>query len=618
MTSGAAEKVRIYQLFVRLFGNTNETRKPDGTLAENGTGKFADINETALASLKEMGFTHLWLTGVLQQATSADYSAIGLPADDPDLLKGLAGSPYAVKDYFDVCPDYALNPAQRMDEFRALLARIHAAGLRALIDLVANHVARSYNSRVMPDCNFGANDDKTKFFDPQNNFYYLTPGSDGPPLRLPTVREGVPVSPTCKVAGMRCDGLFDGEKDFGRVTGNNAASWTPGIHDWYDTVKLNYGWDFTTRHRALPRPGADDLPIPDTWKKMDRILEYWQAMGVDGFRCDMAHMVPPEFWAWAIGRACARKPDVFFVAEAYDNDPAKVTDGNVMPELLRAGFDAVYDDPAYKVLKRIYDGPSWANDIDTARGDDFVFHRSLRYIENHDEVRLASNGNWDNIGMEVGRAVCGILYGLARGPVMLYNGQEVGESASGAAGFCGDNGRTTIFDYWSMEELARWVNGHRYDGGGLSEPQKALRAFYKRLLTLAGEPAFRDGAFFPLNPANNRNLQFGAVGGEPAGGHWMYAFLRFDPASGQRFLVVVNLHKEIAFQNARVRVPPEALDFMGIARASDEDRAVELRFLERIEGRMILREKVGALAADGAVKIPAIPPLTPFYFEIKL
>lgn len=616
MTNTRTERVRIYQLFVRLFGNTNETRKPNGTLAENGSGKFNDINEAALTSLKEMGFTHLWLTGVLQQATATDYTSIGRPADDADILKGLAGSPYAIKDYFDVCPDYAENPANRLDEFRALLGRIHNAGLKALIDLVANHVARSYHSGVMPEENFGATDERTEFFDPQNNFYYLAPDASGPPLRLPTVRNGVPVSPTCMIDGMECDGFFEGEKTFGRVTGNNVASWTPGPYDWWETVKLNYGWDFIAHKAAHPTSANPAAPIPDTWNKMDRIVGYWQAMGVDGFRCDMAHMLPLEFWAWMLARARARKPDTCFIGEAYDNDPAKIPSGSgnsVLVDLLNAGFDAVYDDPTYKAIKKIYDGPGWANDIDATTDGGILFHRSLRYAENHDEVRLASAGQWGNTGMELGRPVCAILYGLSRGPVMIYNGQETGEPASGVAGFGGGNGRTTIFDYWSMPELAKWVNGHRYDGGMLSEPQKDLRAFYQRLLTLTGEPAFTQGDFFPLNPANNHNPQFGSIDGEPASGHWLYAFLRYEPAGGQRFLVVANLHKETTFKNVSIHLPVEALDAMGVAGYPPDE---QLQFIERIESRMTLRQASGELRASGRLEIPEIPPLTPYYFEI--
>ena len=303
---GSAEsRIRIYQLFVRLFGNTNETRKQNGTLAENGVGRFADINHAALRSIREMGFTHVWLTGVLQQATATDYSEFGQPADDPDLLKGLAGSPYAIKDYFDVCPDYAQKAAERLKEFGQLLKRLQAYGLKAIIDLVPNHVARSCNSCVKPDCNFGpcggdgTGDDITKFFDPHNNFFYLTPDANGPPLRLPTCRDETPISPTCQVSGVKCDGLFEGEKTFGRVTGNNVVSWTPQLNDWYETVKLNYGFDFTDPSKSVreyPNAWSPDKPIPDTWKKMDQVIQHWQSMGVDGFRCDMSHMVPPEFW----------------------------------------------------------------------------------------------------------------------------------------------------------------------------------------------------------------------------------------------------------------------------------------------------------------------------------
>ncbi|HWB60058.1 MAG TPA: alpha-amylase family glycosyl hydrolase [Chthoniobacteraceae bacterium] len=617
MPASTGERGRIYQLFVRLFSNTNETRKPNGTLAENGAGKFNGINSAALASLKEMGFTHVWLTGVLRQASATAYPSAGLAADDADLLKGLAGSPYAIRDYFDVCPDYADNPAERLAEFRALIARIHDTGLKVLIDIAANHVARSYRSVVRPDLDFGTADDKTKFCDPKNNFYYLAPGLGGPPLRLPTVKDGAPVSPTCKVAGMKCDGLFDGETTFGRVTGNNAATWTPSINDWYETVKLNYGWDFIAGRRHYPSAENPSLPIPDTWLKMDAIVAYWQSLGVDGFRCDMAHMVPVEFWKWLIATARTRAPGACFIAEAYDNDPAKIPGpggNNVLLDLLEAGFDAVYDDPSYKILKRIYDGPSWANDLDAAASNATIFHGSLRYAENHDEVRLASRGNWADIGMEAGRAVCGVLYGMSRGPVMFYNGQEAGEPGDAPAGFGGGNARTTIFDYWSMVELPKWVNGLLYDGARLSDTQKNLRAFYKALLNLIGEPAFRDGEFYPVNPANNGNPQFGRVDGEPAGGHWMYAYARRDSASGQRFLVVANLHREITFQNVPVFIPAAAL---GMASTPDQFAKRTLLFTERLENKVTLRLDAGDFSSTYRLEIPAIPPLTPFYFEVK-
>jgi glycosidase len=651
VSSRAKERVHIYQLFVRLFGNTNEIRKQNGTLAENGVGKFADINNAALASISRMGFTHIWLTGILQQATATDYSKFGQPADDTDLLKGLAGSPYAIKDYFDVCPDYATDPAKRLEEFRELIERLHARGLRAIIDLVANHVARSYDSCVKPEYNFGtgggnagAGDDTTKFFHPHNNFFYLTPDRNGPPLRLPTVRDGVPVSATCLAVAavydrrnpdagggyrpplQKCDGLYDGEKMFGRVTGNNCASWTPQLHDWYETVKLNYGFDFTDPSKSVreyQNALSPDKPVPDTWKKMDQVIEHWQSFGVDGFRCDMAHMVPPEMWSWTIGRARGRDRGVFFIAEAYNDDPAKVPGsdpvvsqlnfgrGNVLFDLLNAGFNAVYDAPVYRALKRIYDGFGWANDIDQEITDAFICHNSVRYAENHDEVRLAAPSEWGGAGLNVGRPVSAILFGLSRGAIMLYNGQEVGEPAIGAEGFGGDDARTTIFDYWSMPEFVRWVNDHRYDGGRLSPEQISLRQFYGRLVNLVGEPAFADGKFFPLNPANRDNPHFGRLPGEEASGHWGYAFLRYDPTSKQRFLVVANLHPRVTFHDVRVLLPEPALKFLNL------DAKTKICAHDRLSDQPVEITSGGSTPGAAEASLAELPSLTACYFELE-
>ncbi|PYJ09871.1 MAG: hypothetical protein DMF06_08445 [Verrucomicrobia bacterium] len=648
---GAKARIRVYQLFVRLFGNINETRKRNGTLAENGVGRFADINDAALRSIRQMGFTHVWLTGILQQATATDYSAIGQPADDTDLLKGLAGSPYAIKDYFDVCPDYAQEPARRLQEFESLVERLHEHELKAIIDLVPNHVARSFDSCIRPDHNFGSRggggtgDDITKFFDPHNNYFYLTPDGNGPPLRLPTCQNGVPVSPTCQtVAAFRerrsqpndddhgpplqmCDGLFSGETTFGRVTGNNVVSWTPQLNDWYETVKLNYGFDFTHPSKSVreyPNAWTPEKAIPDTWLKMDRVIEYWQSKGVDGFRCDMAHMVPPEFWSWVIGQARRRQPGVYFMGEAYDDDPSKVPGsdpviaglhggrGNVMFDLLNAGFDAVYDAPAYRALKRIYDGPGWANDVDREIADGFIQHNSVRYAENHDEVRLSAASEWGGTGMDVGRPVSAILYGMSRGAIMLYNGQEVGEPGTGEEGFGGDNARTSIFDYWSMPEFVKWVNGHRYNGGGLSPEQKALRVFYSRLIKLVGEPAFRDGEFFPLNPTNRDNPSFGRLPGEQASGHWFYAFLRYDRATSQRFLVLANLHPTIPLREVRVLLPASVLEFLNLGPGTDFSLVDRLAQAPTLELRSTAAE-----ALSSGIPIPEIPPLTPLYLEFS-
>jgi glycosidase len=354
---------------------------------------------------------------------------------------------------------------------------------------------------------------------------------------------------------------------------------------------------------------------------MDRVLAYWQELGIDGFRCDMAHMVPPEFWGWAIAQAKARKPDVFFVAEAYDSDPMKVPGGdpllaalnehkgNVMFDLLSAGFSAVYDDPSYRKLKAIYDGPAWANDLDEVLGHDFIFQNSLRYAENHDEVRLASRDHWGSTGMNVGRPVTALLYGLSRGPVLLYNGQEVGEPAHGAEGFGGDDARTTIFDYWSMPELAKWVNGHRYDEAQLSSEQRELREFYARLMRLIGEPAFRRGEFFGLNRPNIDNPFFGRLPGETASGHWIYAFLRHDILGGQRFLVVANLHRNATMGDVRVRLSPEAKEFLAFPPQSTP------QLIERLSTH---RSRAAYDRVEGEMRLDDVPPLTALYFELQM
>ena len=627
-------KVRIYQLLPRLFGNTNETRQPSGTLAQNGSGKFSDINEQAIGELKVQGFTHLWLTGVMQQATATDYAAIGEPADDPDLLKGMAGSPYAIRDYFDVSPDYADNPERRLEEFKALLQRIHAQGLKALVDFVPNHVARSHASTVKPDLSFGANDDRSKFFDPKNNFYYLTADSgaagDGPPLRLPTVDgDGRAISPTVQAAGGG-DGLFDGEKEFGRVTGNDAVSWSPAVDTWYETVKLNYGYDFTGRDEAprrYPHGAKSDLPVPDTWKKMEEVIAYWQGLGVDGFRADMAHMVPPEFWRWLIARSRERDADVYWMAEAYDDDDSKVpggdaevtavTGGAVMPELLNAGFNAVYDDPSYDVLKKLYGGGGSANELDAVRGRPFFADNAVRYAENHDEVRLASAANWGGTGAAVGRPVSALLFGLSRGPVMVYHGQEVGEPGAGAEGFGREDGRTTIYDYWSMPEFVKWVNDGKFDGGRLSEEQRGLRDFYRRLLSAVDQPAFRDGDFYPLNPDNLKNPRFGRVRGA-AIGQWLYAYLRYDPSSGQRMLVVVNLHPRETMRDVSVRVPRPAMRFLGwdTIAGSKTVPVVARDRLGEVPGEVAEIMTTPAEMQETGLPIKELQPLTAAYYEL--
>ncbi len=584
----------IYQLLVRTFGNMNETRKPGGSISENGCGKFSDIDEVALSGIAEMGFTHIWLTGVLEQASGTAYP--GRPADVPDILKGIAGSPYAIKDYFDVCPDYADHPEDRLEEFRELVARCHAAGFRVIIDFVPNHVARSYRSDVHPELSFGEGDRTDVFFDRENHFYYLSdsdPGG-GPPLILPT--EGMP----------GCTGHFELEEKTGKVTGNNAITWRPAIHDWYETLKLNYGHDFTTGRATAHLPGTDADPaeVPKTWRTMDSILAYWQGFGVDGFRVDMAHIVPMEFWRWVVARARGKNPEVFFMAEAYDTDPDKLTDEDVLEELWKAGFDGAYEHPTYKILQGIYESGKWANDIDAETFGEQSFHHCIRYLENHDEVRIANPQCWGGVGMEAGRPAAAVMFGISKAAIMIYAGQEIGEPAVGAEGFSGDDGRSSIFDYTSLPEFQKWTNGGKFDGAGLSKERKNLREWYADLLALLRGPAFTNGGFHGLNHANLENPKFGRADGESHSGHWLYAFLRSDPGSGQAFLCLANFHPERTLTDVEILIPDSGMEMIGRADADS----------------ILLEDGFGNGSAEirhGVTRIGDIEPFGVRYFELK-
>jgi glycosidase len=474
--------------------------------------------------------------------------------------------------------------------------------MKVIIDFVPNHVARTYQSDVHPELSFGLDDKCDVFFDRDNHFYYLNenhPGN-GPPLRLPNADDLNPSS------------VFESETQYGRVTGNNVVTWQPSIHDWYETVKLNYGHDFSsgrgTQH--LPAVNSDPSYVPKTWRTMDAIIAYWQGMRVDGFRADMAHMIPMEFWCWVINRARLRDPDVMFLAEAYDGDPSKMTESDVLDELLKAGFDASYEHPTYKILQGIYESGKWANDIDGETFGGERFHRCVRYLENHDEVRIAHPKHWGGAGMNAGRPASAVMFGMSRATIMLYAGQEIGEPAIGAVGFSKDDGRTSIFDYTAMPEFQKWVNGGAYDGALLSSQQCELRNWYADLLSVLGEPAFTNGDFYGLNHANANNENFGRVGDETVSGHWLYAFLRRDALTAQSFLCVANFHPTETLGHVQVKIPEHALDFLG--------RMMEtsISFSSRLGFKQSLLASSESLIMHG-LDIGNIEPFGVRYYELK-
>ncbi|HTJ50332.1 MAG TPA: alpha-amylase family glycosyl hydrolase [Cyclobacteriaceae bacterium] len=481
-------KVIIYQVMTRLFGNTTTTNKPYGTIEENGVGKFNDINDAALKGIKDMGVTHVWYTGIIEHAMLTDYSKFGIQRDDADVVKGRAGSPYAIKDYYDVNPDLAVDVKNRMKEFEALVDRTHKQGMKVLIDFVPNHVARVYKSDQKPQGvkDLGEGDNNAIAFSPKNNFYYL-PGQSFvvPKHNNPFAKDTLVTS-------------FDGKftEIPAKVTGNDQFTASPGINEWYETVKLNYGIDIQQgRQKHFD-------PVPDTWTKMRDILLYWTAKKVDGFRCDMAEMVPVEFWNWAIPQIKIANPDIIFIAEIYNPAAYK--------SYLETGkFNYLYDKvQLYDTLRLLLKGERSTNDIhDIQESLKGINRHMVHFLENHDEQRIASKyfaGNaWHAVpAMAVSATV-------DQGAVMIYFGQEVGEPGLGVEGFGGDDGRTTIFDYWGVPEHQKWVNGGKYNGDSLSTDQKQLRQFYVDLLKLAGSnPAITEGDYYDITDSNIKAKNF--------------------------------------------------------------------------------------------------------------
>jgi glycosidase len=577
----------IYQLVLRYFGNVGGGNLIDGTLEQNGCGKFADVDATALTELARLGVTHVYLTGVLRQATLTDYPGLGLRADPPEVVKGRAGSFYAVRDYGDVCPDYAVDPTRRMDELEALVQRIRAAGLRVLMDLVPNHVSRSYASDAS-DFDFGREDDQSKFFDTANDFYYLA-DPPGRALELPPPAHWHPPGVVFSGRFAREDGSpghtpkVTGGDDYDRV-----VDVRPGENTWYETIKLNYGYDFTEQRGHYE-------PMPRTWAKVDAILAFWQQKGIDGFRCDFAHYVPKEAWAYLIARARERDANVFFMAESYpyrgSRDPV-----HEQRELIDSGFDAVYHWQAYNALKGVYQGrglDAYAEVM--AALDDRARPHYLAYLENHDERRIpspiapeASAGDSGFGSSAAGYQLAPLALLYSQGPVMLLNGQEVGEPGEGATGFKGDNGRTTIFDYWRMPTFARWVNQHRYDGGQLEPSERALRRFYGALLQLCQHPSIQGSGYSALRAVSTEGT---------AGGSALYAFARFAPASGRLVVVVANFRPG-SDERGRVRVPGELLTACGVPSGSTLSVRLIMNELGACTGAGS-RMTVDALAAAG-------------------
>jgi len=504
--TAAPQKVVVYQVFTRLFGNTNTTNKPWGTIAENGVGKFNDFTDKALDSIRALGITHIWYTGVPHHAVINDYTDYGISLDDPDVVKGRAGSPYAVKDYYNVNPDLAEDPARRLEEFKALIERTHQHGMKVLIDIVPNHVARDYESISKPEGveDFGANDDTSVAYRRDNNFYYL-PGES---FQVPEFPQGY--EPLGGEPHPLADGRF--EEVPAKWTGNGARKAQPHANDWYETVKVNYGVtpDGSKEFPDLPEEYAEkdytehyafwqDKEVPDSWKKFLDIALYWTRMGVDGFRFDMSEMVPVEFWSYLNSAIKTVNPDAFLLAEIYNP--------SIYRDYIHLGkMDYLYDKvELYDTLKHIMQGHGSTDNITPIlAGQADIEHHLLHFLENHDEQRIASPGFADDANK--GKPAMVVSATISSAPTMIYFGQEVGEPAEEEPGF-GDPTRTSIFDYVGVPHHQRWMNEGAFDGGQLSNEEKALRDFYRRLLNFTLNSPALMGEYADLHAYNREQTE---------------------------------------------------------------------------------------------------------------
>lgn len=497
----------VYQVFTRLFGNTNSTNKPWGTIEENGVGKFNDFTDKALAEIKDLGVTHIWYTGVPHHGVITDYTEFGISNDDPDVVKGRAGSPYAVKDYYNVNPDLAENPENRLEEFKALIERTHKIGLKVIIDIVPNHVARNYHSLSRPKGveDFGASDDTTVVYNMNNNFYY----NPGKPFLVP---EGLSKNkPLGGEANPLSDGLF--YENPAKWTGNGARVSRPDLNDWYETVKINYGISPEGRKdfNVLPKGFENedyikhfefwqDKTIPNSWDKFKDIALYWLDFGVDGFRYDMAEMVPVEFWSYMNSHIKMKNPEAFLMAEVYNS--------SLYRDYIQKGkMDYLYDKvQLYDTIKYIMQGHGKTDNIPPIQEDlKDIEHHMLHFLENHDEQRIASPEFAGNA--EKGKPAMVVSATISTSPTMIYFGQELGEPAAENAGF-GSPSRTSIFDYIGVPHLQRWVNNKQFDGGQSSKEELALRDFYKRLLNVTINSSALTEQYQDIHDFNRRNTEW--------------------------------------------------------------------------------------------------------------
>lgn len=511
-------KVIIYQMLPRLWGNIGGKNIKNGTLKDNGCGKFSSIDTISLEYLRSLGVSHVWYTGIIRHATAED--SAGCTPSSSDWVKGRAGSPYSITDYYDVNPYLADEPENRMEEFHKLVERTHAAGLKVIIDFVPNHVARDYvrfaAAHPAPTgmAALGESDDKSVHWKDSNDFFYYP----GIPLALPIQNQTYMEMPAM-------------------ASGNSYTS-SPGVNDWYDTIKLNYCDTHT-----------------ETWEKMYDIVNFWAGQGVDGFRCDMVELVPPAFFKWLISRIKKDRPDLLFVAEVYQ----KTLYSKYIREI---GFDLLYDKSGiYDTLRAIVeknakDSGVPVEDWQSAKRITWNWQSlgdlqpyMLNFLENHDEQRFAS----DFFGCDARNSYAALytaLY-LNNAPFMLYAGEEVGERGMDNEGFSGRDGRTSIFDWWAPSSLTRLYKYIHGEKEALAPEEETMLDTYRKALKFAAEDnAVSKGTFYDLCYCN-----YASDGFNP---DRHFAFLR--DFEDETLLIVCNFSKNDA--DMKISIPEHAFNWM--------------------------------------------------------
>ena len=589
------KKEVVYQVFTRLFGNTITTNKPWGTMEENGVGKFNDFTPKALNEIKDLGVSHIWYTGVPHHDVIRDYTAFGIANDDPDVVKGRAGSPYAVKDYYNVNPDLAENVANRLEEFQDLIKRTHEAGLKVIIDIVPNHVARNYKSNSKPEGvrDFGEDDDTSVVYHVNNNFYY----NPNEVFKVPVWKDGYTPLGTEKHP-LEDDKFLENPAKW---TGNGSRLSQPDMNDWYETVKVNYGIspDGRKDFDELPEGFENeeykkhyefwkDKTVPNSWIKFTEIALYWLEMGVDGFRYDMAEMVPVEFWSYMNSAVKMKNHNAFLLAEVYNPDLYR-------DYIKRGKMDYLYDKvQLYDTIKHVMQGHGktdyipgifdWLNDIE---------HNMLHFLENHDEQRIASPDFAGNA--EKGKPAMVVSATSTTAPTMIYFGQEVGEDGSENAGF-GSPTRTSIFDYVGVPAHQRWINNKQFDGGQLTDKEKDLRDFYKRLLNFTLNSRALMGDYQDIHLYNREQTE--------GYSDKILSFVRWN--DDEKLIVISNFDNEKGYE-VELKIPRSVLENWKL---DDEVYEVEDQLYNQFKSTLKVEGGIGTLK----IKLEA---LESFILKIK-